>query len=268
MNKNIAIIITSILVIGLIWYFFLGEKKGGIIGNAISTIDPFDEYGLGTLNISSGDDMVLGCTLEGALNYSEEATNEDGSCVFEMGCCDITASNYDPMSNSCDVPGNNATCNYDNGEWSPSTLEEFFVAYFINALDGLILACESRDDCELKTISANPNAPSTTSVAWRNMALCQNPYGCLMPFKMGTDELVVGFTSDGTENGTVIDVGDSGLYNGEGMPLSTPLDECLGFYAGCQVPEVPYEFLTDPIFLTYSEQLDDVNHGVNAPVFS
>ena len=47
--------------------------------------------------------MVEGCTDATALNYSNSANTDDGSCCYIGGCMDSTAFNYD--SDAC----------YDNG---------------------------------------------------------------------------------------------------------------------------------------------------------
>jgi len=49
----------------------------------------------------------LGCTNTAACNYSESATEDNGSCCFDCGCEDEAASNYDPMA-EC----GGGTCNY------------------------------------------------------------------------------------------------------------------------------------------------------------
>jgi hypothetical protein len=48
---------------------------------------------------------VLGCTDAQAINYNDQATQDDGSCYFNPGCTDETAQNYDATAdendNSC-----------------------------------------------------------------------------------------------------------------------------------------------------------------------
>ena len=65
----------------------------------------------------------LGCTLENALNFDPEATENDGSCIIETpGCMDNIACNYDPQANvsdnSCDYTSCvgcmvSTACNFD-----------------------------------------------------------------------------------------------------------------------------------------------------------
>lgn len=59
-----------------------------------------------------------GCLDPTADNYNENATIEDGSCLY-LGCIDVTACNFDPTAldddGSCTYPGctNELACNYD-----------------------------------------------------------------------------------------------------------------------------------------------------------
>ena len=54
---------------------------------------------------------ICGCTAEGACNYDEAATSDDGSCEYEScgGCTDVTACNYDGAALIDD-----GSCCYDN----------------------------------------------------------------------------------------------------------------------------------------------------------
>jgi len=49
---------------------------------------------------------IFGCTDTGAENYTEEATDDDGSCIYIYGCMDVTATNYNGSAtkddNSCE----------------------------------------------------------------------------------------------------------------------------------------------------------------------
>lgn len=46
---------------------------------------------------------VLGCTDDEADNYNPAATDDDGSCAYDLGCTDINACNYDPTANVDDA---------------------------------------------------------------------------------------------------------------------------------------------------------------------
>ena len=62
-------------------------------------------------------DEVPGCTDQGACNYNEEATDDDGSCEFEscVGCTDQAACNYDAAAaiddGTCEYPEDFLDCN-------------------------------------------------------------------------------------------------------------------------------------------------------------
>ena len=48
-------------------------------------------------------DEILGCTDSSAINFNENATDDDGSCLFEIfGCIDATACNYNELANTDD----------------------------------------------------------------------------------------------------------------------------------------------------------------------
>lgn len=73
-------------------------------------------------------DIIYGCTDEDALNYDEEAWEDDGSCEFEEepeekgGCTDSEAENYDPYADYDD-----GSCEYREGQ--PCN-PEMYDAYF------------------------------------------------------------------------------------------------------------------------------------------
>ena len=72
-------------------------------------------------------DIIYGCTDEDALNYDEEAWEDDGSCEFEeeeetWGCTDDTATNYDPYADNDD-----GSCEYREGQPCDP---EMYDAYF------------------------------------------------------------------------------------------------------------------------------------------
>ena len=48
-------------------------------------------------------DEILGCTDSSAINFNENATDDDGSCILELlGCIDSTACNYNELANTDD----------------------------------------------------------------------------------------------------------------------------------------------------------------------
>ena len=47
------------------------------------------------------EEEILGCTNEDALNFNQEATEDDGSCIF-LGCTDELACNYDESATNDD----------------------------------------------------------------------------------------------------------------------------------------------------------------------
>ena len=261
MNKNLYIIIGSILALGVIWYLFFSEETG-FLGkkdrgfNFTWTESPFEQFDLGTLNTGTGDDIITGCMLEDALNYDPNATVENGTCVFEMGCCDVNASNYDPTANSCFIEGNDAAqCDY-NGDggypvpllsWWPNINDDQNDAHAFatqkmigtNQLDFLLQKCAERDDCELKQMTkkgANSNLA--------NFKHCQNPYGCLWATKPNSTKLIKGW--DDNDN-----------------PEYLALTQCgsiAGFteWRGCDYGgNPPYEYINSP----FAEQIEDVQHG-------
>jgi hypothetical protein len=68
----------------------------------------------------AGATEVLGCTDESALNYNEQATENDGSCIATFyGCTDENALNYDSEANT-----DNGTCEYEEGYTPPTPSEE------------------------------------------------------------------------------------------------------------------------------------------------
>jgi len=65
---------------------------------------------------------VEGCTNTVAVNYDENATIDDGSCII-LGCTDENATNYDP-----EATDDNGSCEYSNesildGTWNIISLE-------------------------------------------------------------------------------------------------------------------------------------------------
>ena len=49
------------------------------------------------------DNEIDGCTDATALNFDQEATDDDGSCIASTpGCLDPTACNYNPSANQSD----------------------------------------------------------------------------------------------------------------------------------------------------------------------
>jgi len=95
-----------------------------ILDNTVCTyVEEFYDCDGNCLLDSDGDGVcdeleIEGCTLSFACNYQEEATEEDGSCVFFCpGCTDETACNYDEGAlqedGSCTYPENESLCDCD-----------------------------------------------------------------------------------------------------------------------------------------------------------
>ena len=82
-------------------------------------------YSFQGIGIVGAQPQVAGCTAPDAINYDENATIEDGSCIYTLGgCTDPMASNYNPIATfddgSCIYPiieilgcTNPMACNYD-----------------------------------------------------------------------------------------------------------------------------------------------------------
>ena len=108
-RSNYIVIIISICLVLVVWYYTekkVAEKKGEI---------NVDMFSFGSLNFSTtGTTNILhGCSDSDALNYNSDVTHDDGSCFYVLGCCDVNATNYDPMADTCDFEDNNAnTCTY------------------------------------------------------------------------------------------------------------------------------------------------------------
>lgn len=77
-------------------------------------------------NINPNNDItpisIIGCTNPDAVNYDENATEDDGSCII-LGCTDENATNY-----NMDATNDDGTCQYSveyllNGQWDIVSLE-------------------------------------------------------------------------------------------------------------------------------------------------
>ena len=68
----------------------------------IDLLQSIVDNGEGQGSEGGGGTVVLGCTDPTALNYNPNATQDDGSCLFNPppqpigGCTDSTATNYNP----------------------------------------------------------------------------------------------------------------------------------------------------------------------------
>ena len=127
MKKNTYITIL-ICIIAIMLVMYLSEErtnqKALEVGNS-------GMYSFGSINPNFGGDQTLGCTDQTAQNYNSLATTDDGSCLYQIGCCDVNATNYDPSSDSCNVPGNDELiCNYDAGRTS---FRDYMVYSFLNS---------------------------------------------------------------------------------------------------------------------------------------
>ena len=143
------------MLIAVTWYYsqsdLAKEKKKNI-----------DElYSFGTLDAATDSiSWTNGCTDSDALNYDEDATEDDGSCFYNIGCCDLEADNYDASADSCNAPNNNAlTCDYgQGGGWTD--------------FDGEVVMDEETGT--LKT-------PCSHSCSWINNIVKPECCGCIEP---------------------------------------------------------------------------------------
>jgi hypothetical protein len=91
-------------------------------GSCEYTDGVYDCDGQTCLADSDGDGVcdpneIAGCTDSDASNYSDVATDDDGSCVYPVeGCTDPAAGNYDPSADSDD-----GSCDY--GPWDVSSTD-------------------------------------------------------------------------------------------------------------------------------------------------
>ena len=81
-----------------------------------------EEDSISPVNPNNTSENIEGCTNSEALNYDENATIDDGSCII-LGCTDEDAINYEP-----DATDNNGSCEYSNanllnGVWNIVSLE-------------------------------------------------------------------------------------------------------------------------------------------------
>ena len=118
-KSNYIVIVISICLVLVVWYYTekkVAEKKGQM---------NVDMFSFGSLDFSTtGTTNILhGCSDSDALNYNSDVTHEDGSCFYVLGCCDVNATNYDPMADTCDFADNNAnTCSYGSNTQSSSSI--------------------------------------------------------------------------------------------------------------------------------------------------
>jgi hypothetical protein len=87
-----------------------GYDCGDIVG--APTDDPFGVCA-GNLPPDNGctGDFIFGCTDPSANNYNPDATNDDGSCMYDIaGCTDPSANNFDPMATIEDGSCTYGTC--------------------------------------------------------------------------------------------------------------------------------------------------------------
>lgn len=73
--------------------------------------------------------ILYGCTDSTASNYSDRATESDGSCEYVYGCTDINADNYNPNAttddNSCVYTS--YVVIYSSGKWANSSESPYSV---------------------------------------------------------------------------------------------------------------------------------------------
>lgn len=116
MNKtNLMTLIIVILLIAITWYY----SQSDLVKEKKKSIEEL--YSLGTMHPADGTEVFYkGCMNPDAENYNEDATEDDGSCFYNIGCCDVQATNYDASADSCNAPNNNSlTCDYgEGGGWT------------------------------------------------------------------------------------------------------------------------------------------------------
>ena len=108
------LLIIAILIAIVVWWYgedlFLTKEEEKLVGAKKNV------YDVGSLNPNlTGQTIATGCTDSEAYNYNPQATEDDGSCIFKIGCCDINATNYDAEADSCHLPDNNVLCDYGAG---------------------------------------------------------------------------------------------------------------------------------------------------------
>jgi hypothetical protein len=133
-------------------------------------------------NINTFNEMldfiyVYGCTDSTALNYDEDATIDDGSCIpIILGCTDPNAFNYNSNANT-----DSGDCVYDtDGDGTPDE-EEIFGCTDPAALNYDSMATEENGSCYYVSGCTDPNADNYNPDADQNDGSCTYYSGCTDP---------------------------------------------------------------------------------------
>ena len=115
-SKKETIYLTSITLVGIIFYIFKDE---------LFKVEWFNKYSPVTDDSQSfsfdPDDLTaIGCTDPIAENYDPNANTDVDSgakkCFYNYGCCSSSADNYDAQHDSCEQPDNDSMlCDWGDG---------------------------------------------------------------------------------------------------------------------------------------------------------
>jgi hypothetical protein len=100
-----------------VWFdqamYFGAFEPGG--ENWLTCWSYLEQVGLFTVGDSDGGLSVPGCIYLNACNFNDEATIDDGTCVFDgcFGCIDVEACNFDPVAYIDDFSCSYAVVGYD-----------------------------------------------------------------------------------------------------------------------------------------------------------
>ena len=97
---------------------------------------------------------INGCTNEDALNYDDDATTDDGSCIVDNLTGSWTMSSwYKNTSTACDdCADDNITCSDEKNLWEITAIMIISgISYQSNALIGSVTITETDSDAEVTT---------------------------------------------------------------------------------------------------------------------